>query len=130
MGFLLGGASSSDEESSLLDLAAAAAAAFTGVGLAGAGLAGAYQDKWSKYSVYTCTFSIWLSFSNLWNKDDQKRVITFWYGQILLHTLAGSSSSEELSSLLLSCFFWAAPLAGTAGLDAVTAPALGSIIQR
>lgn len=53
--------------------------------------------------------------------------------QISEHTLAGSSSSsesEELSSLLLSCFFWAAPLAGAAGLDAVAAPALGSVIKR
>ena len=110
LGFLLGGASSSDDESSLLDSAAGAAAGFTWVGLTGAGLTGAYQD--TRKQLLSCLHLIELVLHdyNLHKKDFQEHApisIIYKYGQTLWHTLAGSSSSEseELSSLLLSCFF-------------------------
>lgn len=115
LGFFLGGASSSDEESSLADSAAAA-------GFAGAGLTGAYQNKHSFFLNLPLKLQFQLSNCEL-----------KWCCEIVKYTLGGSSSSEsdELSSLLLSCFFWAATLLRPSdlvvGVGAV--PGLASMIK-
>lgn len=114
LGFLQGGASSSDVESSLLDSAAAAGAAAV---FAGAGFTGACEN----IRAQKCNFY------QMFNSHFKFKCV-----KMFQHTLGGSSSSEsdELSSLLLSCFFCAAPLGVTAALGAAAAPAFASNVTQ